>query len=197
MPPSPGAARSRATDRARDDRISCACTPMEQRIASAQTSISDRPFAATPSTRASTSGEPDRQCANPERVQAEVGAHVSTGTRANRDKLPSERPKRARVVTFFVVELACILCSRAVGVFQSATWPAPMTVQISQPGAAPRTVADWRQLRCDNCGGNVLPSEIEQKTVRIESRIDWESDKPRRGRPAKRLAEQRSRAGAR
>ena len=107
----------------------------------------------------------------------------------------SERPKPARIATFFVVELACILCSRDVGVFRSETWPAPVSVLITRPGAAPSLAADWRQIRCQNCGGSVLPSEIEQRTVRIESRIDWESDKPRRGRPPKWLAEERSRAG--
>ena len=93
------------------------------------------------------------------------------------------------------MELACILCNREVGAFQSATWPAPQSVQVARPGLAPSLVADWRQLRCENCGGSVLPSEIEQRTVRIESRIDWESDKPRRGRPPKWLAEERCRAG--
>jgi len=195
--PSPGAARSRAMDRARNGRISYASTPMEQRIANARISISDRHFVATPCTHASTSVELDRQCANPERMWAEVGPRVSKGKRANGETLASGRPKPARVVTFFVVELACILCSREVGVFQSATWPAPMTVQISQAAAAPRIVADWRQLRCENCGGSILPSDIERRTVRIESRIDWESDKPRRGRPPKWLADQRSRAGVR
>jgi hypothetical protein len=120
-------------------------------------------------------------------------------SKANADGriLTPERPKPARVATYFVVELGCILCSRHVGTFRSATWPAPLAALIVRPGLAPMPVDDWRQVRCEHCGGSVLPSEIERRTVRIESRIDWEEDKPRRGRPPKWLAEQRARAAAR
>ncbi len=120
---------------------------------------------------------------------------MSNAAGANREGTVSERPQPARISTFFIVELGCILCSRTVGAFRSGTWPAPLTVLILRPGAAPMPVEDWRQLRCDNCGGSVLPSDIEQRTIRIESRIDWESDRPRRGRPPKWLAEQRAHGG--
>lgn len=122
---------------------------------------------------------------------------MSNAAGANRKGPVSERPKRARISTFFIVELGCILCSRTVGALRSATWPAPLTVLILRRGAAPMPVEDWRHLRCDNCGGTVLPSDIEQRTVRIESRIDWESDRPRRGRPRKWVTEQRGHAGGR
>jgi hypothetical protein len=189
---SSGAATSRATDRDPSGPISCGCTPTELRIANVRTSISDPRCAGMRRTHASTSAERFRQCAN-----REPGTPVSKAAGANRGATTSERPKPARVATYFVVELACILCSRSVGAFRSATWPGPLSVQINRAGAAPIAVDDWRQLRCDHCGGSVLPAEIERHTIRIESRIDWEEDKPRRGRPPKWLAEERARAGAR
>ncbi len=62
---------------------------------------------------------------------------MSKGPAASRETVVSERPKAARIVSFFVVELACILCSREVGVFQSATWPAPLSVQVARPAWPP------------------------------------------------------------
>jgi hypothetical protein len=195
--PSSGAATSRATGRDRSGPISSASTPIDRRTASAPTSTSDPHCGATRRTHANTSAEPLRQGVNPERTRPEVGARMSKAPAANRETRVSDRPKAARIASFFLVDLACILCNREVGGFRSATWPAPLSVQVTRPGKSPAVVADWRQLRCENCGGNVLPSEIERHTVRIESPIDWDSDKPRRGRPRKRLSEQRSRAGTR
>jgi hypothetical protein len=192
-----GAATSKAMDRDRNAAISSGCMPIGRRTANAPTSISEQRYAATRRTYASTSVELYRRWANCDRSRAGLGTRVSNAPGAHGSTHPCERPKPARIATFFVVELACILCSRDVGVFRSETWPAPASVLISHAGVAPSVAADWRQLRCQNCGGNVLPSEIEQRTVRIESRIDWESDKPRRGRPPKWLAEERSRAGNR
>jgi hypothetical protein len=193
--PSSGVATSRATGRDRSGRISSACTPIDRRTASAPTSTSDPHCATTRTTPASTSAEPLRHGVSPECARQEVGAPMSKAPAPNLETRVSERPKAARIVSYFVVELACLLCNRDGGAFRSPTWPAPLSVQVTRPGKPPALVADWRQLRCENCGGNVLPSDIERHTVRIESPIDWEFDKPRRGRPPKRLLEQRSRAG--
>jgi hypothetical protein len=192
--PSSGVATSRATALDRSGPISFASTPIGRRTASAPTSTSDRHCAATRRTRASTSDGLSRRRVNPEYTRPGVGPRMSKAEAANRETRVSDRPKAARIVSYFVVELACLLCNRDVGAFRSPTWPAPPSVQVTRPGKPPALVADWRQLRCENCGGNVLPSEIERHTVRIEKPIDWESDKPRRGRPPKRLLEQRSRA---
>src|SRR5438105_639476 len=81
---SSGAATSRATDPVHSRPISCGCTPIEQRTASAPTSTSDPPYAATRRTHASTSAEPYRQWDNPERTPAEVGARMSKALGVNR-----------------------------------------------------------------------------------------------------------------
>ena len=178
--------------RDRSGPISCGSTPIGLRTANARTSISGPRCGGTQRTHASISVERYRQWS-----ARKPGAPVTKAPVTNRVATTSERPKPARVVTYFLVEIGCILCNRSVGAFRSATWPGPLSVQINRAGAAPMAVRDWRQLRCDHCGGSVLPAEIERHTIRIESRIDWEEDKPRRGRPPKWLAEARARAGAR
>jgi len=52
----------------------------------------------------------------------------------------------------------------------------------------------WR-LRCPVCGGNTAADEITVRTIRLEGPTDWKADRPRRGRPPKRLVMLRQAGG--
>ena len=52
-----------------------------------------------------------------------------------------------------------------------------------------RPLANIWRLRCPVCGGNTAADEVTVRTVRLEDPTDWEADRPRRGRPPKRLVE--------
>jgi hypothetical protein len=45
------------------------------------------------------------------------------------------------------------------------------------------------------CGGNTAAAEIETRIVRLEPLVDWREQRPRRGRPPKRLVELRRKGG--
>jgi len=45
----------------------------------------------------------------------------------------------------------------------------------------------WRNLRCADCGGNTMFEDVEQYWVYAP--VDWLTDRPRRGRPPKRLTQ--------
>ncbi len=103
------------------------------------------------------------------------------------------KPTRTR---HFIVQLGCLLCSRELGVFDTLAWPVHGPVVLVQPDGSKMQIADWHRLRCDNCGGSVLPGEITVEDDRGEPPHDWSEDRPRRGRPPKRLVEQRSQNGS-
>jgi hypothetical protein len=66
-------------------------------------------------------------------------------------------------------------------------------VQLRQPGRAqPIEILNWRRLRCDRCNGLLFVDEVDTITRRIED-YNWLDERPRRGRPPKRLIEQRRR----
>lgn len=56
----------------------------------------------------------------------------------------------------------------------------------------PVQIANWRRLRCDRCGGPLFLDEAEVVTRRYEN-YNWLDERPRRGRPPKRLIEERRR----
>jgi hypothetical protein len=69
----------------------------------------------------------------------------------------------------------------------------PRPVLLRQPGRTqPVQVLNWRQLRCDRCGGPLFLDEQEVVTRRYEE-YNWLDERPRRGRPPKRLIEERRR----
>ena len=86
------------------------------------------------------------------------------------------------------VELQCLLCARELGVLESASWPAYGRLVLYRTGLPAVLVDDWRRLRCAVCDGAAMPAEILTRPVRIETPIDWSSERPRRGRPPKRQA---------
>jgi hypothetical protein len=99
-------------------------------------------------------------------------------------------PSASRPVVVFHVELACLLCGRALGALQIRRWPSrgPATFRPIGPSPACQ-LADWCRLRCLVCGGNIFPDEVE--AVRVYPPVQWEDERPRRGRPPKWLSEQR------
>jgi hypothetical protein len=56
----------------------------------------------------------------------------------------------------------------------------------------PVQIENWRRLRCDRCGGPLFLDETEVVTRRYEN-YNWLDERPRRGRPPKRLIEERRR----
>jgi hypothetical protein len=99
-------------------------------------------------------------------------------------------PSASRRSIVFTIELSCLLCAREAGVLQSPIWPA-CAGSFLRPGVPAVHPTDWHHLRCETCGGSVLPSEVTRMVVHSEPPIDWLADRPRRGRPPKRLGPQR------
>jgi hypothetical protein len=98
--------------------------------------------------------------------------------------------------TFFVADLKCYMCGSVSGSIeseQSLTAPtAAPSVLLRVPGQAEVQVADWRRLRCDRCGGPLFLDESDVITRRYDE-YNWLDERPRRGRPPKRLIEERRR----
>jgi len=102
--------------------------------------------------------------------------------------------------TFFVADLKCYMCGSVSGSVESeqsltAAPHIPRPVLLRQPGKnreQPVRVLNWRHLRCDRCGGPLFLDESEMVTRRYEE-YNWLDERPRRGRPPKRLIEERRR----
>lgn len=106
---------------------------------------------------------------------------------------PSPSSRRVRRVPRITVEFGCLMCSRDFGILVCESLPVCGTITIQQPGGfhVEFTVNQLRYLRCPSCRGSILPTEIIREEVRVERRIDWSEDRPKRGRPPKWLVEQR------
>ena len=110
------------------------------------------------------------------------------GTNATHDasgmvptRVATGRGRRA----LYMVEVICLMCSRAVGVLISLCLSLPAATPFrGQDGAIQPAVA-WRRPRCSTCGGNTYQGDISLHWV--YGPVDWLSDRPRRGRPPKRL----------
>jgi hypothetical protein len=101
--------------------------------------------------------------------------------------------------TFFVADLKCYMCGSVAGSVESeqsltAASPSarPVIVRRAGRGDEPAPVANWRHLRCDRCGGPLFLDESDVVTRRYED-YNWLDERPRRGRPPKRLIEERRR----
>ena len=99
--------------------------------------------------------------------------------------------------TFFVADLKCYMCGGVAGSVESeqSLTAAPhiaRPVILRQPGREPVQVARWQHLRCDRCGGPLYLDEVDVITRRYED-YNWLDERPRRGRPPKRLIEERRR----
>lgn len=109
---------------------------------------------------------------------------------------PASLPTSSRTVRRvprITVEFGCLMCSRDFGILVCESLPVCGALTIQQPGGFRIEIAldQLRFLRCPSCGGSILPTEIIREEVRLERRIDWSEDRPKRGRPPKWLVEQR------
>ncbi len=100
--------------------------------------------------------------------------------------------------TFYVADLKCYMCGSVAGSLESEhdfhqIAAAAHMVLLRQTGRdQPVQIGNWRQLRCDRCGGPLFLDEIDLITRRYEE-YNWLDERPRRGRPPKRLIEERRR----
>ena len=100
--------------------------------------------------------------------------------------------------TFFVADLKCYMCGSVSGSIESeqsftAAPHLPRPVALRRVGRdQPIQVLDWKHLRCDRCGGPLFLDEVDVVTRRYEE-YNWLDERPRRGRPPKRLIEERRR----
>jgi hypothetical protein len=99
--------------------------------------------------------------------------------------------------TFFVADLKCYMCGSVAGSIESE-----QSLQggglgkgvLLRPAGRDEAVqvANWRHLRCDRCGGPLFLDETDVITRRYDE-YNWLDERPRRGRPPKRLIEERRR----
>jgi len=90
-------------------------------------------------------------------------------------------------------ELTCVLCGRDQGVLETATWPPTSQVRLHAARGHPPVRLDAAgRLHCATCGGAVVATEVTNQRVWIDVPVDWQAERPRRGRPPKRLAAQRT-----
>jgi hypothetical protein len=101
--------------------------------------------------------------------------------------------------TFVVADLKCYLCGTVSGSIEHEQTLAPSTrgvvspVVLRRPGQPqPTHLRDWRRLRCERCGGPLFLDETDVIVRRTED-YNWIDERPRRGRPPKRLVEERRR----
>jgi hypothetical protein len=100
--------------------------------------------------------------------------------------------------TFFVADLKCYMCGSVSGSIESEQSLTGAThtgspVYLRQTGRDQAVqIANWRGLRCDRCGGPLFLDETDVITRRYED-YNWLEERPRRGRPPKRLIEERRR----
>lgn len=92
-----------------------------------------------------------------------------------------------------VADVKCYLCGAISGQIESERQPLPRSVLFRKPGERQAMqVLDWHRLRCERCRGPVFLDEADVVTRRIEEH-NWLDERPRRGRPPKRLVEERRR----
>jgi hypothetical protein len=99
--------------------------------------------------------------------------------------------------TVFVADLKCYMCGGVCGSIESdqplVGNAAPRPVLLRRPGIdEPVQLAEWRRLRCTRCGGPLFLDEPDVITRRVDE-YNWLDERPRRGRPPKRLLEERRR----
>ncbi len=105
----------------------------------------------------------------------------------------AESPKPTLEKTF-VADVKCYMCGTISGRVESDQQPMGRTVTFRKGGDTPDvgTVVDWRTLRCARCAGPIYLDDAAVVTRRIEH-YNWMAERPRRGRPPKRLVEERRR----
>jgi hypothetical protein len=100
--------------------------------------------------------------------------------------------------TYYVADLKCYMCGSVAGSIESerpfgSIPPQGGLMSLRQTGSERAIqIANWRKLRCDRCGGPLFLDEADTVTRRYEE-YNWLEERPRRGRPPKRLIEERRR----
>ena len=97
-----------------------------------------------------------------------------------------------------LAQLACLLCGRPVATAEADTWPptGPVllrTTNAAAPRVLPRSLGE---LRCGTCGGNAVVAEVTRLVLRFDPPVDWEAERPLRGRPPNWLLAMRLAANA-
>lgn len=100
---------------------------------------------------------------------------------------------RPTIRTYVVADVKCYLCGSISGAVESERQPLPRSVLFRRAGEDNSIpVLDWHRLRCLRCNGPTFLDEMEVVTKRLEE-YNWLDERPRRGRPPKRLVEERRR----
>jgi hypothetical protein len=95
--------------------------------------------------------------------------------------------------TFLVADVKCYMCGTISGTIESEQHAPTRNTTFRMIGhTEARPILDWRQLRCVKCEGRVFLDEPDYVTRRFEE-YNWLDERPRRGRPPKRLVEERRR----
>ena len=90
-------------------------------------------------------------------------------------------------------DVKCYLCGAVSGAVESERQPLPRRVMFRGTSSSePVAIMDWQRLRCERCHGPIYLDDATVVTRRIET-YNWDEDRPRRGRPPKRLLEERRR----
>jgi hypothetical protein len=97
---------------------------------------------------------------------------------------------KPEVTRYVVADVKCYLCGTVSGTVESRHQPVGRLVTYRKGGDNPNvgTVVDWHRLRCARCEGPIYLDDSNVVTKRIEH-YNWADDRPRRGRPPKRLVE--------
>jgi len=107
-------------------------------------------------------------------------------------EIPSPATKTTKTTTVFVADITCLLCSRLIGTAVDPHWPPVCSVLIQLEGSGVLRRIALDRLRCPDCGGNTVPTEVTTRLLRHERPIDWQQEQPRRGRPPRWLVAQRT-----
>ena len=104
--------------------------------------------------------------------------------------------------TVLVADLKCYLCGAVSGTIESEqpeesqAPKASRSVRYRAAGASESVpLANWRNVHCVRCGGPTYLDEPNIVVRRVED-YNWLDERPRRGRPPKRLVEERRRERA-
>lgn len=110
--------------------------------------------------------------------------------------LPTPTYSKPIRLTYYVADLKCYLCGSVTGSIESEhaltdSSRGQQPVLFRQPGQdTPVQLLDWTKLRCSRCGGPLFLDDSDVITRRVDD-YNWLDERPRRGRPPKRLLEER------
>jgi hypothetical protein len=110
---------------------------------------------------------------------------------------PAQSFSKPSRLTVYVADLKCYLCGSVFGSIESEHALAGgagghQAVKLTRPGEARAVqVLDWTSLRCGRCAGPLFLDDTDVITRRVEADYNWLDERPRRGRPPKRLLEER------